>query len=387
MHDATQLRDVIDIDTGFAFKSTGFTEDATGVRLLRGDNVVQGRLRWDGCKRWPVDDSHQFSGYLLQQGDIVIAMDRPWIAAGLKYAVIRSDDVPALLVQRVARLRARAPLEQTYLQWVIASRAFTQHILAMQTGTTVPHISAAQIGGFHIGDPPPLHEQVAIAELLGALDDKIESNGRLHARTQALADVVLGAAAGVKVRLDAIAQITMGSSPPGPTYNDRREGLPFYQGVTDFGLRFPVPRIWCSSPVRIARRDDILISVRAPVGRLNRAVETCCVGRGVAAAACNRPSTLYYALRAAADAWAVYNREGTVYGAINREGLKGVQILWPTDEVGDAAERDLAALDARVEVAERESSILARLRDTLLPALLSGRLRVPDAERAVADAT
>ena len=90
-----------------------------------------------------------------------------------------------------------------------------------------------------------------------------------------------------RVRLDEIAEIVMGQSPPGETYNDKGEGLPFFQGKADFGDRYPTPRKWCSVPARIAEPKDILLSVRAPVGPTNLARENCCIGRGLAAIRAN----------------------------------------------------------------------------------------------------
>ena len=80
-----------------------------------------------------------------------------------------------------------------------------------------------------------------------------------------------------------IAKITMGQSPDSSSYNDSRDGLPFFQGNADFGEVYPTERVWCNSPKKIAHADDILISVRAPIGALNYAKEKCCIGRGLAA--------------------------------------------------------------------------------------------------------
>ncbi|MDP9312352.1 MAG: restriction endonuclease subunit S [Chloroflexota bacterium] len=102
-------------------------------------------------------------------------MDRPWIEAGLKYAAVSEHDLPCLLVQRVARLRARKDLDQRYLRYIIGSANFTNYILGVQTGTAVPHISGNQIKQFKFFRPS-LPEQQAIASVLGALDDKIELN-------------------------------------------------------------------------------------------------------------------------------------------------------------------------------------------------------------------
>ncbi len=104
----TRLADVVDMTFGFAFKSSDFSERRGGdIRLLRGDNIAQGRLRWDGVKRFPIARLAEVERYALECGDIVIAMDRPWIAAGLKYSVVRAADLPSLLVQRVARSARR----------------------------------------------------------------------------------------------------------------------------------------------------------------------------------------------------------------------------------------------------------------------------------------
>ena len=111
------------------------------MRLVRGDNIVQSRLRWQNVKRWPVRLLDGLDRYQLVSGDVVLAMDRPWIEAGLKYAWISDHDMPCLLVQRVARLRSREDrIGGSFLRLLIGSPQFTQYVLAIQTGTAVPHI-------------------------------------------------------------------------------------------------------------------------------------------------------------------------------------------------------------------------------------------------------
>ena len=82
--------------------------------------------------------------------------------------------------------------------------------------------------------------------------------------------------------------INMGQSPDSKSYNDSKEGIPFFQGNADFGERYPITRVWCNAPTKTAEKDDILISVRAPIGALNYAKETCCIGRGLAAITPNK---------------------------------------------------------------------------------------------------
>ena len=154
-----------DIKVGFAFKSGGYSNDPDDIPLIRGDNVVQGRLRWDDLKRWPKSDADQYDAYRLAAGDLVLAMDRTWVKAGLKYAVIGPDDVPSLLLQRVARVRASKMILPDFVTSQIASPAFTDYVLGIQTGLGVPHISGKQIADYSFR-LPDLETQSEIVDKL-----------------------------------------------------------------------------------------------------------------------------------------------------------------------------------------------------------------------------
>ncbi len=182
----TTLGAEADLLTGFPFKSERYTDSADSIPLVRGDNIVQSAMRWDGVKRWPLSERGEYELYELREGDVVLAMDRPWIEAGLKYAAISKHDLPCLLVQRTARLRGGPRLDTCYLRYLVGSLEFTQHIHVITTGTAVPHISGRQIKDFAFAIPP-LHEQKSIAAVLGALDDKIELNRRMNATLEAVA--------------------------------------------------------------------------------------------------------------------------------------------------------------------------------------------------------
>ncbi|MDP9902141.1 restriction endonuclease subunit S [Variovorax ginsengisoli] len=175
--------------TGFPFKSADYTEAPDGVRLLRGDNIGQGFVRWDGAKRLPVEKAIGASVYNLLEGDVLLAMDRPWIPAGLKFARVQHADLPSLLVQRVACLRPKDGLRADYLAAVIASPEFSDYIQNVTTGTAVPHISAKQIGQFAFR-LPEVRIQECIGGMVAALNDRItllrETNATLEAIAQAL---------------------------------------------------------------------------------------------------------------------------------------------------------------------------------------------------------
>jgi type I restriction enzyme S subunit len=164
----TTLGAEIDLLVGFAFKSERYTESEEGIRLLRGDNIIQGSLRWEDAKRWPSDDVKAYQRYQLCEGDVVLAMDRPWVKAGLKRATISGGDLPCLLVQRTACLRTGANLDSRFLVQLLSSNAFTSHILGVQTGLGVPHISGQQISAFQFARPA-LADQRRIAHSLETL--------------------------------------------------------------------------------------------------------------------------------------------------------------------------------------------------------------------------
>ena len=131
--------------------------------------------------------------------------------------------------------------------------------------------------------------------------------------------------------LSDIADIVMGQSPDGETYNLDGEGMIFYQGRTDFGWRFPTVRMFTTAPTRYAKEGDILMSVRAPVGDLNICVEDCCIGRGLAAI-CEKQhnnSFLYYLLLSKKDVFKQSDAEGTIFGSINKDALYKLPIIIP----------------------------------------------------------
>lgn len=184
---SVSLGDVSEIFVGFPFKSAQFSQSPSGVRLVRGDNVGQGSLKRSDFKRWERSASDGLGRYELREGDVVLAMDRPWVPAGLKWARIEADEVPSLLVQRVARLRGiPGVVDQGFLGWVISSSRFTEHVLSSQTGNTVPHISGSSIARFTFS-LPPLAEQERIASTISTFDALVNDlnlgiPAELHAR-------------------------------------------------------------------------------------------------------------------------------------------------------------------------------------------------------------
>lgn len=252
-------------------------------------------------------------------------------------------------------------------------------------GSALPYLRQSDLERIPVCVPPN-DEQQRIAEVLGALDDKIESNRRIAVKCDEVASELFGQAASMNQKLDEVSEVRMGVSPPGFSYNETGEGIAFFQGVRDFSYLHPVARVYTNAPKRLAKPGDILFSVRAPVGRLNIADSTCCIGRGLAAITSNRSAICLFALRAAAAEWEKFSAEGTVFGAVNQKSLKSTLIPWPDPVAEEELEYQLSSLVALASQSERESISLSKLRDALLPELMSGRMRVDEAGRLVSEA-
>ncbi len=181
---ATTIGQHADVLTGFAFKSAEYTTDAQDVKLLRGDNIAPHRLRWRDVKRFPIGRAAEVVRYQLRTGDFVVAMDRTWLPSGVKIAEVTDADLPCLLVQRVARLRAKDTLQQGLMKQFFSGHHFDQYVQAVQTETAVPHISPADLRDYPVL-LPPLPEQRRIAKILSTWDRAIETVEALIANARA----------------------------------------------------------------------------------------------------------------------------------------------------------------------------------------------------------
>jgi type I restriction enzyme S subunit len=161
-----RLKHFADILPGFAFPSVGFSRELEDVRLFRGTNVMPGGTDWTDVVRWPKHDIASYRQYELRAGDIVFGMDRPWIKSGIRVARITEEDLPCLLLQRVARLRATDGLSQDYLELILGCKQFAAYFEPILTGVSVPHISPEQILDFRFRLPTPADQAVICRQLV-----------------------------------------------------------------------------------------------------------------------------------------------------------------------------------------------------------------------------
>ena len=180
--------------------------------------------------------------------------------------------------------------------------------------------------------------------------------------------------------LSDIAEIIMGQSPKGDTYNENGVGTVFFQGRGEFGTRFPTRRLFTTDPKRMAQANDVLMSVRAPVGDLNVAFEPCCIGRGLSAirSKTGHQSFVLYTMLSLREKLDLFNGEGTVFGSINRNALNSMPIIIPTNAKIETFERIVAPMDANIRNNYNEICRLESIRDILLPKLMSGEIDVSE---------
>jgi len=170
-----------------------------------------------------------------------------------------------------------------------------------------------------------------------------------------------------------VCHLTMGQSPKSEFYNDIGEGLPFHQGVTDFGERFPSDRLYCTVENRLAEAGDILFSVRAPVGRMNIANKRIIIGRGLSAVRHNQAHQVFLWQQLKEK---FYKEDmmgnGAIFASITKEDLQGVELLCPSYEMVEAATKHIEPMHKEIECLSEKISNLRVTRNLLLPKLLAG---------------
>ena len=343
--------------------------------------------------------------------------DRPIYGSGgiMRYGDRSLYDSPSILIPRKGSLNNVIYADKPFwtvdtMFWSIINDSIANPLFvyysickkdfaSLNVGSAVPSLTVPVIEDIDILLPSKATQDKVIS-VLKSLDDKIEVNRRindnLEQQAQALfkswfvnfepfkngqfVDSELGKIPkGWKVGyLSEIADIIMGQSPNGSTYNENGEGIIFYQGRAEFGTRFPSIRLFTTNPTRIAPANSILISVRAPVGDINITHKECCIGRGLASAVSrtNKSAFLLYTLFSLKSDLDRFNAEGTVFGSINRKTLESLKILIPTNDIISKFEAIVASMDQQILTLHLESENLKILRDTLLPKLMSGERSV-----------
>jgi hypothetical protein len=381
------IGDFIKIKHGYAFKGDNISTKDNGIVLVTPGNFeIGGGFKEQKCKFFEGEYPNE---YVLETDDLIVTMtdlSKNVDTLGYSALVPFSDKRIYLHNQRIGLVQFISDkIDKHYLYWYMRTAKYQKTIAATSSGSTVHHTSPDRICAVEI-DVPKFETQVEIAKLLDNIDSIIRINDEINRNLldQAMAlyegmilDAIEECSEGV---LSDIADIVMGQSPKGDTYNEDGAGTVFYQGRAEFGERFPTQRLFTTAPKRMAKENSVLMSVRAPVGDVNVAYEECCIGRGLCSVASkdNHQSFILYTMYGLKDKFDVYNGEGTVFGSINKDSMNCMTIQIPNKTLMDRFEEIVSPMDAIIKANYDENCRLIAVRDSLLPKLMSGELDVSD---------
>ncbi len=379
----------------------GYTASAksepVGPKFLRITDIVPSRIDWSTVPHCEISEKN-LSRYLLKEGDIVIART----GATTGYAKQIKDEHQAVFASYLVRIRVNPKYDSRYVGFVVESDEYKRFIQLNLGGSAQPNANAQILTSFPIS-LPPLTTQRKIAAILSTYDDLIENNTRrikiledmaqtlyrewfVHFRFPGhenvrMVESPLGLIPqGWEVKqLSEMCHVLMGLSPKSEFYNETGEGLPFHQGVTDFGERFPTDRVYCTVQKRIAEVGDILFSVRAPVGRINVANKKIVIGRGLSAIR-SKSGDQAFILQQLKDKFQEEDTmgSGTIFNAITKADLLGVQLLKPTQSIITKFEEATEPSSLELANLTIKNANLRQTRNLLLPKLISGEIDVSE---------
>lgn len=364
-----------------------------GIPVVMPKDICNGRIEESGIARIPESKAGQLSRHSLKAGSVVF----PRRGEISKCAYITEEQAGFLC--RTGCIKIEPPeerLRSKFLFYFLGLRQSVEWLERNAVGTTMLNLNTKILGGLKVPLLPP-REQDKIVDILSAYDDLIENNRRRMQLLEQAARLLYrewfvrlrfpghehvritdGVPEGwERKKLCEVADITMGQSPQSVYYNGDGTGLPFHQGVTNFGVRFPLHQTYCTVENRLAEPGDILFSVRAPVGRINITINRIVIGRGLAAirSKFGQQNLLFYALKSH------FFKEdmiggGAIFAAITKKDLHGVELLQPLDWVAKMFVVHVRPIDAQIENIHRRNERLKEARDLLLPCLMNGEIAV-----------
>lgn len=353
-------------------------------------------------------------GAKFRNGDILLAKITPCLENGkTAFVDILDDGEVAFGSTEFIVLRAKNETNPEFLYYFSISPDFRKRAIECMEGTSGrQRVNENTLKTLELPIPEPQTQQ-SIAAVLSALDKKIALNKQINARLEEMAKTLYDywfvqfdfpdangkpykSSGGEMVfdetlkreipkgwevkSLNQVADIVMGQSPDGASYNLEQEGTIFFQGSTDFDWRFPNVRQYTTSPTRFAQKGDILLSVRAPVGDLNISPFECCIGRGLAAlrSKSGNNSFLFYVMKYFKTVFERRNTEGTTFGSITKDDLHSLKLVAPADNVLEKYNEIASKYDEMIFIRSQQNHQLTQLRDFLLPMLMNGQVSVAE---------
>ncbi|MDY4251169.1 restriction endonuclease subunit S [Clostridium sp.] len=334
----------------------------------------------------------------LNTGDIVFA-DASEDYEGIGKSVVIFNELKRPFVSGLHTIVAKdinKELDNNYKRYCFSTNEVRKQFRQLAVGTSVYGISRENIKKIKISIPT-LEEQEQIGKILSTVDEQIDNIDALIEKNnelkkglmQQLLTKGIGHTKFKKTeigeipeewevkRLIEISDIIMGQSPDSSSYNEEGNGVPFFQGKTEFGSINPVVRKWCTSPTKIAKPLDILISVRAPVGDVNINNIEACIGRGLGAIRQTNRSNykyIYYVIQMFSNELRK-SSQGSTFEAINSSDLKGLKLPTPELEEQQKIATILSEVDEKIEGYKNKKQKLEELKKGLMQQLLTGAIR------------
>lgn len=367
---------------GSNIKVECFVDD--GIPVLNGSNLNGFFLTEDSFRYVTEEKADSLGRANAHRGDVIITHRG---TLGQIVCIPETSKYDRYVIsQSQFRVKCNEKVLPEYLVYYFHTAIGQHKLLSNASQVGVPALARASTTFQKIEvEIPDIKTQQKVVSVLNAIEAKINVNHSINENLEQQAKAIYQqmfientSPNWAEGSLRDIADITMGQSPSGSSYNEDGIGTIFFQGRAEFSFRFPTIRLYTTEPKRMAYANDILMSVRAPVGDLNIAHTDCCIGRGLAAihSKTNHQSFVLYTMFSLRKQLDVFNGEGTVFGSINRNSLNDMPILIPSDETIEEFEKIVAPMDAAIRNNYDEICRLQAVRDSLLPRLMSGELDV-----------
>ena len=355
-------------------------------RIINGEALTKDGIDWSKAGFISKERYEESPEIMLQNDDILISKDG---TIG-KLGFVRNLENPSTVASGIFVLRNLKPemINIRFIYNYLSSVYFRNFIISRTEGSVIPHLYQKDFQNLYF-PLPSLKEQNKIVDVLDIISCKIEINKMINNNLEQQAIALYKhmfidnpSPSYEKGTFSNIADIKMGQSPRGSSYNMNKNGVVFFQGRADFGFRFPNVRIFTTEIKQTAHKNDILLSVRAPVGDINLAHTECCIGRGLAAirSKTNHQSFMLYTMFFLKNHLEIFNGEGTVFGSINKKTLSEMPIIIPPDNKLEEFEAIVSSMDSTIRNNYDENLRLKSFRDTLLPKLISGELDISNVD-------
>jgi len=374
--------------------------------LFRSQNIYNNGFSLNGLVYITVDAADKLKSVSIQEDDILLNITGDSVA---RVCIAPKELLPARVNQHVSIIRVnKTEFDSKYLRYFLSSPRMQKTMLSLaSTGGTRNALTKSMIENFDV-PKPLLQEQQKIASILSSLDDKIELNNKMNQTLEQMAQTIFkewfeefnfpnaegkpyktnGGAMhpselgeipeGLQVKnLNEISELIMGQSPKSETYNNDKIGFPLINGASDFDGVLPKPKKYTTKATKITQNNDIVFGIRATIGNVVFIDEGYCLGRGVAVV---RTSSIYRDFLFILLSKEIDNlaslATGSVFASLRKNDIEKLKIIEPDENILTKFSYLINPFFKQIKQNQQQTQTLTKLRDTLLPKLMSGEIKV-----------